>query len=252
MRSFLAALQFLTTLPVPVRDVSDRDLGRSAAVFPLVGLFLGALGLGAYLGLSRVVPPTLARLLAYVVLLLLSSAFHLDGLSDAVDGLYGGRSRADALRIMKDPHVGAMGSLALIVVVLLKVVAGALLPEGVFRGALLAVPTAGHAAMVLCLSLPYARAAGLGGAFDRHRTSWASPVALLLAALVAAASLGLRGLLALLVAVIAAVACLVRAQRRLGGYTGDICGAVAELAEAACLVAICAFTSALHLETTSP
>jgi adenosylcobinamide-GDP ribazoletransferase len=242
VRTFLAAVQFLTTLPVPLRNVTEREIGRSPAFFPWVGLLVGSLVCAAYLGLSHIFPTVLGRILAYVALLFVSSAFHLDGLSDAVDGLYGRKPAETALRIMKDPHVGAMGVLALIVAAVLRLASWLSLPEEVFRRALVASPAVGHAAMVLCLTLPYARQRGLGRVFEDHRSRLDWPVALATATLSSFVLLRLPGLGALVAGIGAAIVVLVRARRSLGGFTGDICGAVSELTEIAFLLALVALS----------
>jgi adenosylcobinamide-GDP ribazoletransferase len=238
MRTFLAAIRFLTTLPVPFRHPTERELGRSPACFPLVGFLVGSLTCGAWLGLRLLFPSTMSRLLTFVAVLCMSAAFHLDGLSDAVDGLYGRKTRDTALRIMKDPHVGAMGVLSLIVAAMLLLRAWLMLPEPILLRALIASPIAGHAAMVLCMTLPYARDTGIGRVFADHRSLWDWPRALVLSTAASFALLGIAGLAGLVAGMAAAIALLVRARRSLGGFTGDICGAVSELTEIAFLLAL--------------
>jgi adenosylcobinamide-GDP ribazoletransferase len=238
VRTFLAAVQFLTTLPVPLRHATEREIGRSPAYFSLVGLLVGLLTCGAYVGLSRFFPPAIARILAYIALLFASAAFHLDGLSDTVDGLYGRKARESALRIMKDPHVGAMGVLALVAVAALRLALWVSLPDSLLRRALVASPIAGHAAMVLCLTLPYAREIGLGRVFEDYRSPWDWPVALVVSAALSFALLGFAGLGGAVAGFGAAIALLVRVRRSLGGFTGDVCGAVSELTEIAFLLTL--------------
>ena len=85
------ALCFLTRLPLPPpRELAA--LGRSPVWFPLVGLLLGLLGWAAYLTLSQLWPEPSARGLVLLGALLIADAFHLDGLADCADGLYGGRT----------------------------------------------------------------------------------------------------------------------------------------------------------------
>lgn len=240
MRTLLVAVQFLTRIPVAVDNATEREIGRSALCFPLVGLLLGGILLGSYLAAELVFPPLVARVLAWVILILLSGAFHLDGLADAVDGLYGGRDREGALRIMKDPHIGAMGVIAIGLSLLLKATVGAVLPEPVFRAALLTLPLVGHSAMVAALGLPYAKAAGLGKVFADHRRSLDLVVAAVLAIAAAFGTLKFAGLGALLVATAFAAILLTIAWKKLRGVTGDVCGAVNEVAEIGYLLGLSA------------
>lgn len=240
MRAMLVAVQFLTRIPIPLSDVTEREIGRSVVCFPLVGALVGGILLGAYLAATLAFPVLMARALVLFLWLRVSGAFHLDGLADTVDGLYAGRSREDVLRIMKDPHIGAMGAIAIGSVLLLKAAAAVALPEWAFRGAILAVPVAGHGAMVAALALPYAREAGLGRAFAEHR-SWIDPVAaLVISATAAFVVLKFAGALALAAGAAATAVLLIRVWRRIRGVTGDVCGAANEVAETAFLVALTA------------
>jgi adenosylcobinamide-GDP ribazoletransferase len=242
MRTLLVAVQFLTRIPVPVAGASEREIGRSAACFPLVGLLIGGVLLGSYLLVGLVFPLVVARVLAWVVLILLSGAFHLDGLADSVDGLYGGKDRDDALRIMKDPHIGAMGVLAIGVCLLLKAAVGAVLPEPIFRAALVTMPVVGHSAMVAALGLPYARPAGLGKVFADHRATFDTVFATSLATGVAFGLLKYAGLGALLAAALSSATLLAVAWRKIRGVTGDVCGAVNEVAESGFLLGLSALS----------
>jgi cobalamin 5'-phosphate synthase/cobalamin synthase len=240
MRKLLVAVQFLTRIPVAVDDATEREIGRSALCFPFVGLLLGGILYGSYLGASFIFPTLVARILTWVILILLSGAFHLDGLADTVDGLYGGKDRDDALRIMKDPHIGAMGVIAIGVNLLLKAAVGAVLPEPVFRAALVTLPVVGHSAMVAALGLPYARAAGLGKVFADHRRTTDLVLAALLAITAAFGLLKFAGLGALLGATVCSAILLAIAWRKVRGVTGDICGAANEVAEIGYLLGLSA------------
>lgn len=236
MRGLLAALGFLTRVPVPPAVFDDaRARAQSLAWYPLVGLLLGAV-LAALAWLLRGTPPLLAAALLLCAWVWLSGAMHLDGLADSADAWVGGLGdRARTLEIMKDPRSGPIGVAAVGLLLLLKFAALASLPPGGWPALLLA-PLLGRSALTLAfLSLPYVRAGGLGSALAGAPRA-ACVVALLLAG--AACLLpGWRGLAgtcaALLVFALWRRACL----QRLGGMTGDTCGALAELVEAAVLVA---------------
>jgi adenosylcobinamide-GDP ribazoletransferase len=238
MRGLRVALQFLTRVPLPGPAPTPRELGRSAVYFPVAGLLLGAASLGVYWGAGFLVPRTLARVLALVSQVLLSGALHLDGLADTVDGLAGGTDREEVLRIMRDPHVGALGVVAIVVVLLLKAAAVVLLPEARVARALLVAPAVGRGAMVVALRLPYAREAGVGRAFADSRLATDAIVALLLVLGLCLLSFRLLGVAALLAALGCGGGLLAIAWRKVGGVTGDVCGAVGELAETGFLVAV--------------
>lgn len=240
MRSFLIAAQFLTRVPIPLGAVTEREIGRSAIAFPIVGALAGGLLLGSYLLLGLVFPTPVARLLALVVLIVLSGAFHLDGLSDTVDGLYGGHDRESALRIMHDPHVGAMGVVAIVTILLVKAAALLSLSEEFVRGALLIMPIIGHGAMVVALALPAARPTGLGKVFAEHHSGRDLTVAVGVMTGATFGVLKVAGVCALAAALAASAVILGLAWQKIHGVTGDVCGAANEVAEGAFLLVLLA------------
>lgn len=242
MRRLRIALQFLTCLPLPGGQTSARELGRSAVYFPVAGLLVGAAVLGAYWLLGRALPVPAARVLALTVQVLLTGALHLDGLADTVDGLAGGSSREETLRIMRDPHVGAVGVVAVVLILLIKAVALLLLPEAVCRGALVVAPVAGRGAMVGSLAFPYVRETGVGRAFADHRSPLDPLAAAGVVAVAAGAVLGGPGVGAVLGGLAVGAAVMAVVFRRIGGVTGDVCGAVSEVVETGFLVALLAAT----------
>ncbi len=139
IRHYLLALQFFTRIPVtgPVADwvgYSPEMLRKSAAHFPGVGWLVGGLAALLYAALALVLPdashaPLVAAALSTVFTVMLTGAFHEDGLADVADGLGGSHERERALDIMKDSRVGAYGALALVLALLCKVALLALLGE---------------------------------------------------------------------------------------------------------------------------
>ena len=131
VRHYLLALQFFTRIPVTGRvaawvGYSPLMMRASTAHFPGVGWLVGGITAGASAALWQVLPdnimaPLVVAAMGTVVSVLLTGAFHEDGLADVVDGLGGTSDRERALTIMKDSRVGAFGALALVLMVLTKV-----------------------------------------------------------------------------------------------------------------------------------
>jgi len=252
LRRLTLAVTFLTGIPLPVRgEVSPADLWRSMGWYPLVGLALGAAAWVVYAGLLALLPGLVAAVVAVLLLEAVTRGLHMDGLMDTADGLLSGAPRERALEIMKDSSVGAMGVVAAVLILVLKVAALGALTRADAAAPLLAGWCAARALPAVDVyAWPYARAAGTGEAFTRERTPGPVLLAggLLVAGVVAAlfVTLAVDGAGAwyasLVVAVVAMTAALlVQAvvAKRLGGLTGDVYGMGIELAEAAALVAGC-------------
>lgn len=229
-----AALAFLTVLPVGWPE--GRQPGAAFAWFPLVGLLIGAALAGLALIDWRAAPVgAFVLLLAWVAL---TGGLHLDGLGDACDGLLAAVDRARRLEIMKDPRAGSWAVVGVGLLLIGKFAAVGALPPHL----LIAPPVLGRWAMVIAAyAYPYARSSGLGGHFraglGRAQVIAASITATLI--VLALAAVDGRALVALVAAPVTLIAGAAFAMQRLGGLTGDIYGALCELVELACLLALC-------------
>jgi adenosylcobinamide-GDP ribazoletransferase len=233
--TFPLALTFLTKVPWPWRgEAAPEDLARSMLWFPWVGALLGAAFAGAWWGLSLLLPGPAAAALLLVLTVLSTGALHLDGLADTADGLGGGHTPADRLRIMKDSRVGAFGVISLVLALLVKFAFFlALASKGPALWPVFLFPVVSRWGMTLLAFLaPYARPeGGLGQAMtqglDRGTLAGSTTGALVLA--VAAA--GAHGLVLLLAAGVAVWLASHYFKRLLGGVTGDLLGAINEVLE---------------------
>src|SRR5512143_4070714 len=105
--TFPLALTFLTKLPWPWQgEAAAADLARALFWFPWVGALLGLIYVGAWVGLSRLLPLPAAAALLVCLTVVITGGLHLDGLADTVDGLGGGQDPEARRRIMKDSRVG--------------------------------------------------------------------------------------------------------------------------------------------------
>jgi len=234
MRTFLAAVQFLTPLPLPAAwQPTADDLRRSPPWFPVVGLAIGLLAALVSIDAHWLLPPFLAAGVVTLALAAASGFLHLDGWADTADGLLGGFSREEALAIMRDSRIGVMAAVALCAVLGLKTAALAALPSAWLWRAACLMPVAGRCGMLAAMSLiPYARSAGgVAAVFELgkspRRAVWAAIFAAAAGCLIA----GRCGLAAAAAAMLGAAAFSFYIWRRLGGATGDTLGAICELSE---------------------
>ena len=246
LRAVAAAVSFLTVLPVGRRMALDGDdVARGSVLFPFVGAAIGALSGALVWVLGDHLPPLLAASIAVAAGAVVTGALHLDGLADFADG-FGGRTREDRLRIMRDRTIGTYGATALLLYLLVMV--SALAAFAGSRDALVFSVVAGAlsrtGAPLLAVMLPYAQARpGAGEALNAHPSQPRAAVALMLGGLIAFfVLLSSTSQYAASIATAGAVVCLVAwiAWRRLGGVTGDVMGAASEVIEVACLTVLVA------------
>jgi adenosylcobinamide-GDP ribazoletransferase len=226
---FLAALAFLTRLPVP--GASTR-LEPAVIWLPVVGVVLGGILALADLGMRASPLGSLVEsVILVVLLLLLTGALHADGLMDTCDAAFVVASPERRLEIMRDPRTGTFGVVGVLCVVLLKVVSIETLPASVRAGSLILAPTLGRWSIVLLATVfPYGRPSGLGAPLKAAAT----PRALLLASLAPVLACVLLGPLGGALGVLAAGMALLLGRwmmSLLPGLTGDSYGASCEVVE---------------------
>jgi adenosylcobinamide-GDP ribazoletransferase len=264
IRHYLLALQFFTRVPVTGRlaqwvGFSPQMLRASAAHFPGVGWLVGALGAAVFFVVERGLPGAggawVAAVLSTIATVLLTGAFHEDGLADVADGLGGTADRSRALEIMKDSRIGAFGAISLVLALGLKFALLAMLAAGGGvsgeRGvsvALSAIVVA-HvlsrlAPLFLIRWMPYVGDSGaskskpLADAIANGALGigilWAVPAVALLAWVQ-----GGSATVAALATCIVATAVMARLfWRRLQGFTGDGLGATQQVCELAIYLAL--------------
>ncbi|HEV2140688.1 MAG TPA: adenosylcobinamide-GDP ribazoletransferase [Candidatus Dormibacteraeota bacterium] len=236
IRSLRAAMSFLTVLPVANADGSPGErLGR--AYFPAIGAVIGLVATLAYTLAAAATTTLLGAAAAVAVLAVLTGAIHLDGLADSADGLLGRGDATRRLEVMRDPRLGSYGVTAIAVFLLLEVAAiSSMSPARAFAGLVIGGTLSRLATLAVISFVPYVRASGLGvAAWDaRHRR-----LDLVVGSVTAAVVCLLdwrRALVAIPLVALVAVSLVALARRRIGGATGDICGATAELGQLAVLL----------------
>ena len=231
----LATLIFFTRLPFwRIMDVPAEDFKRVVPRWPIVGWLTSLVMVLVLWITSKVLPLTVAWILALLVRLILTGCLHEDGLADFFDGFGGGTTRERRLAIMKDSHIGTYGVIALIVYFALMLQ----LPAFLSRETLCLLVLCGDCWAKCCAAqlinlLPYARTeeeAKNKTVYERMKLG-----ELLLCfffglapALVITLALGLLPLRLLLLLPIPLVVMLLLAllmRSKIQGYTGDCCGA---------------------------
>lgn len=240
MSSFLAAVQFLTTIPIPWRrDFSPEELGRSAVYFPVIGVIIGLIlaGLSWLFGLFLPSGVTSALLIAFMVIA--SGGLHLDGFVDTCDGIGGQKPVEDRWRAMSDSRAGSFGIIGVVLLLLIKYAALNSVPASSLLITLVMMPMLSRWAMVYAVfTYKYAKPTGLGRAF-KERTRWPGfTVATVITAVMAMLIAQLIGLAIMIVVWIVTVVAAAYFKGKFSGLTGDNYGAINEITEVSVLLFI--------------
>ena len=234
-RRMSAALGFLTVLPASRQG--PEALSRCMIFFPVVGLVLGILGWAQYSLLSGKLSASWNALGLVLSGVMLTRALHLDGLADSADALLSHQSPQRMLEIMKDSRIGTMGSLALFFDGVLRWQALAHFPLSALPGIFILPPVLGRMTMAVgMMAFPYARDKGLASSFVAELRTSDLPLLLISTVAIAACVAGSRGILFWALTLLMALGMFAWCGKHLGGYTGDILGAVNEVSEITCLI----------------
>lgn len=233
----VVAFAFLTRLPIHHRD--GVSLHRSARWFPLVGAVVGCIGGGSFWLAAQRLPGLPSAVIALLVTVLVTGGFHQDGLADIADGLVGGWTPEDRLRILKDSRHGTYGVLAIVLQSLLQV---SLLSTMSARDGFVALVCAHTLARLAPVALMFTKAApgqaGMGTAYSREIRAIDFGIATTVALAVTMPLTGTS--LAILLASIAVSSWLVLryVRARIGGIVGDGLGAAEQVAESTVLLVL--------------
>ena len=235
-----SAVLFITILPAG-KNVAYSPMGM-IKFFPIVGLILGALLVGFDLAVSSLWTPSVVALLDVFLMVVLTGAFHLDGLGDTADGVFSHRPKERVLEIMKDSRSGMMGLVAVFCILALKT-------AGLYSVKTSALPLQ---SLVLLFIVPsYARSAMLFGIrfleYGRKKTGtgldlFETPLGLkdfyfVLIPVVISLFLGYKGLVLNLAFMGTLLLVLGFYKKKLNCITGDMLGALNEIMEAVLFLA---------------
>ncbi len=232
----LAAFMLLTRLPLwRVVRVTDTAFRRATDYWSLVGwLTAGTMVVIYWLSMLIGLPTIVAIILALLSRLILTGAFHEDGLGDFFDGFGAGGSRERILRIMKDSHTGSYGILAFVIYYALAIHSLAALPPNLTLIILgVGDPFCKLVASQLINTTPYARQVEESKIETVYKRMSIPTIIFSFAAGAFPLFLFLPMYYwpAILIPVLIFVALRQLMMRKIGGYTGDCCGATFLLCE---------------------
>lgn len=249
MKKFWIAVSFLTRIPITRTVLSENcphikegDLAGAMAYFPLAGLLLGAILALINVFLAPILPSAIVNLTLVLALTALTGAIHLDGLADTADGLCSKKTNKDEiLDIMKDPRIGTMGVIAIVLSLLFKYELLNTIPSQFKASALILMCVISRWSQVLTASFSkYARKeGGIGKYFIGNTGKNDLRLAALFAIALSIAAWFPFGFFVLLFGSLVAWLIMKYIHKRINGMTGDTVGAVNELTEIAVLIILC-------------
>lgn len=232
----LGALQFLTRIPVRLR--SAPDLAACVPWFPVVGAAIGTIVGAAAAGLGHLVPASVAAAVAVMFGVLLTGAFHEDGLADTADAL-GGWSPAQRRKILEDSRHGSYGVAAMAGSIVVRVLCVASLGPAAAFGGLVAAHTLGRGATVAVMGAARSTPTeGLGADYARDVSFRRAALGVVAGFALATLAVGWWAVPLAVAAGVGALAVDVAAQRSFGVVSGDILGAIEQAAECLVLVVV--------------
>lgn len=248
MKKLLLAFQFLTIIPVRrMENVSEKEIGRSSAFFPVVGAIQGALMAASSVLLMKVFPSEVVNGIIVLEAAIITAGLHLDGLADTFDAIASRKDKEKKLAIMKESSVGPFGVIAIVFAILLKYLllnAAFSISLEAYYLSLFLMPLFSRWAMVPAIfHCKSARLDGLGRIFIEHTKlqELVTATSLTLVFLFCAFFIGGRSseflvpcyrlLFVLPMLYILSLVSVWFSNKHFGGMTGDTFGAVAELSE---------------------
>jgi len=238
---FRSAVLFITILPAG-KNVAYSPMGM-IKYFPVVGLILGA-GLMLFDSIASFLWTSgVAAVLDVIFLVIVTGAFHLDGLGDTADGLFSHRSKQRALEIMKDSRTGMMGLVAVFCILAVKVSGIYSIKTGtsLFHTLILfcIIPAYSRAAMIFGIKfLNYGREK-MGTGLDLFQKDIAKKdYVFFLIPILLSLMLGWQTLILNLVFLVTLCVVLMFYKKQLNCITGDMLGALNEIMEAVLFLAM--------------
>ncbi|OGS21629.1 MAG: cobalamin 5'-phosphate synthase [Elusimicrobia bacterium RIFOXYA2_FULL_39_19] len=241
--SFLSAMEFLTVLPLRAPVFS---IPRSIVYFPIAGLLIGFLLVAVHYVSAFLFNKLIADAILLITLIAVSGALHLDGLADTIDGIFGGKSADDALKIMSDEHIGTFAVAGLICYLLLKFLFINQLPETVLYPGIILMCVLGRYAMAyLVVNGAPAKTDGLGNSYIGSIKLTVFLITAGITLFISIAVLGFMGMFVFLFITFFVYFLNRYFVNKIGGLTGDTIGAANEVIELSVLVLVFLFIKLL-------
>lgn len=240
MRIFILMMQLFTRIPIEMElPIDKEDFYKGIKYFPLVGLVIGCLDALCYLVMIQLCPKNIAILLVCLFNILMTGAFHLDGLADTCDGIFSARPKEKILEIMKDSRIGTNGTIAIFFDLTFKIVFLLQTDASMILQSLIVAPVIGKTGMViLSHTCQPARKGGLGELFIGKTSNKDLLIGIGICVIVTGSLLFYRAVAVLGINLAAIAVYRKYIVRKMDGMTGDTLGAANEWGEVVALASL--------------
>jgi adenosylcobinamide-GDP ribazoletransferase len=240
MRFLFVALQFLTIIPIRLKELPDsKDFSKAMVCFPVVGLLIGLVLAITNTVLSGILPHLVLNVILVFFLAVLTGGLHLDGLADTVDGIASRKNKEETLSIMRDSRIGTMGALSLIFVIVFKVALLEIIPSNLKIPVLIIMPCISRWSMLIPLYFfKYARESGKAKVFFDSMNKASLILATVIILVIVLFLLKFSGIFVIAILSVLTYLTARYMNKRIGGFTGDMLGAVNEINEVLFLLII--------------
>jgi adenosylcobinamide-GDP ribazoletransferase len=236
------AFAFMTR--IPIKHKPEISLRRAARWFPVVGAFVGLASATTYFLTYEIFGKAIAAALAMIISILITGAFHFDGLGDVADALVGGWNPEDRMRILKDSRHGTYAVVAISMQLILQFALVSSMKPRVAIGALIVSHTLARLVPIyLMLTKAAPNGEGMGATYAREVKIKDLAIANFLTLILIWPIIGITSFLYLILLIIPNVIFLIWVRRKIGGVVGDVLGAAAQISESFILLL---FAGGLH------
>jgi adenosylcobinamide-GDP ribazoletransferase len=237
VKGFFDAVSLLTRL----RTRGGSDTERALPWMPVVGALVGVAVALVYVAARAVIAPWVSASLAIATGILITGALHEDGLADVADAFGARVDRARAIEILQDPHHGTYGVLAMILSVVTRIGAVATMGSWTALAALPAAHSLGRAGSLgLMSSIPAADSSTLGASYKRHPIGNGAVAGFAFASALSIVMLGFWSPVAIGIVIVASLGVGLLSIQKIGGFNGDVLGAIEQLSEIGILLLVAA------------
>lgn len=236
MDGLILSFQLFSRIPIKKEvEFSKENLRLALYFLPLVGLITGAIT-GGVMFFFKFAKAPIASSLGLLTYFLVSGGLHLDGLSDMADGFMANTNRERTLEIMKDSLIGSFGTIALILYFIIKFSLYVSIDSGVILTLALTSMISRVSVLLTIKRAKLARPGGFGSKIKEALDGEYITYILYLLISIGLVILTQRALSAILMAQLVGIIVVWISNKKLGGVTGDIYGAIIEISELAILL----------------